>query len=452
MTAISGNAGGGVKIDVTAQDLNKGVQHDRAKEQQVTALAQKRIQAQASSTKDNPTNGEHELLDLVERARRSIDRISYYPSKIEALTVIAVFCASIGRGDKAKSFLSEAEGMLSPITPTDPEFSSTRPKELEYIAKAKAELGEKDQAMAVANKIFSINDRIKLKLYLGYIEEAIVEVEEILDSYRKSMALMDIAKEQASRGEIVVAQKTAALITDSFPTFKSEAMVTIVLQRVKESEDLDQVIAEVMTIPDDTQKNGVLGSIIQVLAKSGKIKEAKQLTEEINDQTEKVASEIAIAEFHVEEKDIKRIEESLSTYGLKDIPIIKFSLLKVQLKRGIESGDIEGAKVLAKGCNQCSAKDEALLAVMQWCIESRNIEAAKAMAEIISSGDADVYRKNVALRLLAGAYASGGNFSAAREAINDISAAEERIKAEFEVYRIREEREKEDKAKILAAE
>ncbi|MCH9617880.1 MAG: hypothetical protein SP1CHLAM9_12050 [Chlamydiia bacterium] len=74
------------------------------------------------------------------------------------------------------------------------------------------------------------------------------------------------------------------------------------------------------------------------------------------------------------------------------------------------------------------------------------------MAEIISSGDASKYTKDVALRLLAGAYARRGNFSAAADAIDDISSALERIKAEFEVYRIREEREKEDKAKILAAE
>ena len=393
---------------------------------------------------------------LLFRVRGLVNSIRFHPSKIQALTVIAVFSKTIGQKVVSESCLSKAERMISTRQRLTYARYSSLEIELEYIAKAKAKLGMIEDAKKTANRIFTANDRVKVKADIGDIVGAKVDATSIGCEY--SRAQKDIAMAQIKHGDIAGAKETVLLI--SHDLFKSTVIRDVAMHLFKQNGDVNKLIDSVKELSDTDEKNGFLGSIVQVLAKSGKIKEAKQLTEEINDQTEKVASEIAIAEFHVEEKDIKRIEESLSTYGLKDIPIIKFSLLKVQLKRGIESGDIEGAKVLANGCKQCYKKYEALLAVIQWCIERDNIKAAMAMAEIISSGDASKYTKytkDVALRLLAGAYARRGNFSAAADAIDDISSdgSLERIKAEFEVYRIREEREEReerDREKILAAE
>ncbi len=383
---------------------------------------------------------------LLFRVRCSVDIIHYHPSKIEALTVIAVFSNTIGQKIVSESCLRKASSMISAKKHQSFGIYHTLENELEYIAGAKAKLGKKVEAIKVADRI-SWRKRIKLKLDLGYMEEAILDANSISDPYSKGIVLSQIGRAQAARGDIDAAKETAGLISDS----ESKSLVTtaIAIQLVKQNTDLDQVLKEVSTIPNDIQKNIALRQVIRILAESNKIKKAKQVLAQIKDKQVRVYSEIAIAEFHEESGDIEGIIESGKQIGLLDTAGFTANILQVQLKRLLSKGGIHEVQNKVKVFPQCYEKNQALLAVMQWCIKRENIKAAKAMAEIISSGDADVYRKNVALRLLAGAYASGGNFSAAREAINDISAAEERIKAEFEVYRIREER---DREKILAAE
>ncbi|MCH9623727.1 MAG: hypothetical protein S4CHLAM27_00950 [Chlamydiia bacterium] len=466
MSGISGNVGtadgGGLKIDGTAQDeLNKGVQRDRATEQQsnrateqqVTALAQERIQAQVSSAERED--------QLFERVAGLVSIISRKSCQVKAWTEIAVFFSSINNSEKAKEALEKAQGCHTPYSGQCDEGLPgglvAVGHELGYIAEAQAATGCKEVAIQTINTINPDQRfiqgrylRVKLKAEIGDIGGCQKERDLLTSPAKKKQCLPVIVRGQIKKGDTQGAKETAGLISHSL--FKSIAIRDIAMHLFKQYGDVNKLIDSVEKLPDIDEKNDALRQVIRILAESNKIKRAKQVLAQIKDKQVRVYSEIAIAEFHEESGDIKRITGIATKAFMETYIKFRVSVLKVQLKRKIKSGDIEAAKVLAKGCNQCSAKDEALLSVVQSCINSGNIKGADAMAEIILSGDAYEYTKDVALRLLAGAYARSGDFPKAREAINDISAAEERIKAEFEVYRIREEREKEDKAKILAAE
>ncbi|MCH9616846.1 MAG: hypothetical protein SP4CHLAM5_01200 [Chlamydiia bacterium] len=384
---------------------------------------------------------------LFERVSNEVRKIGRKPSQVKVWTEIAVFFSSISNSEKANEALKQAQDCHTPydmhkVHRSGPGTISCVVEEVGYIAKAQAQTGDIKGAIKTIDSIPTESShlgdygRIELKAKIGDRKGSKEEINKLVSPEEKDTGLGKLAEVQINQGAIDEAKATIKLIKNDFLIAHKQYM--LIVRQFKDDKNIDKAL-QAIQCSDDRFKDDLLSQVIRILAESNQIAEAKQVLAKIKDKQKRVFSEIVIAEFNEESGDIKEIIENGKQIGLELNKTFRASLLKVQLKRKIKSGDIEAAKVLAKGCNQCSAKDEALLAVMQWCIERDNTEAAKAMAEIIPLSLNGAHRnipKDEALRLLAGAYARSGNFSAARDAIDRMSTEEERIKAEFEVYKI----------------